>query len=108
MSVIRKAELCVGMRLHSLIYAVGAKVPVIGLVYDAKVAGFMDYINQSCYLDAENISSAELIKTIDDCILRLPRIKEEIGESLVLLKEKAESNAEYAIKLLDGERGRRQ
>ncbi len=107
MAVIRKAEICIGMRLHSLIYAASAKVPVIGLVYDAKVAGFMDYINQHCYLDAENISSEELIKTIDECIPRLPQIKEEIGENLVLLRKKAESNAEYAIKLLDGERGRR-
>lgn len=107
MAVIGKAEFCIGMRLHSLIYAVGSKVPVIGIVYDAKVAGFMDYIKQKYYIDAENISSTELIKVIDECIPRLPQIKKEIGESLVSLKEKAELNAEYAIKLLNDERGRR-
>ena len=67
----------------------------------------METFSKIYYIDAENISSTELIKVIDECIPRLPQIKKEIGESLVSLKEKAELNAEYAIKLLNDERGRR-
>ena len=100
-AVISKAEFCIGMRLHSLIYAVGAGVPAIGLVYDAKVAGFMDYINQRYYLDADGLTAEKLIAMSNDCIENLDKIKKEIEDNLVWLREKAESNAKYATELLD-------
>lgn len=100
-AVISKAEFCIGMRLHSLIYAADAGVPVIGLVYDAKVAGFMDYIKQRYYLDADDLTSDKLIKMADECILNLDTIKKEIENNLIWLREKAELNAKYAAELLD-------
>jgi polysaccharide pyruvyl transferase CsaB len=103
LSVIGRADLCIGMRLHSLIYAAGCAVPVIGLVYDVKIAGFMDYINQKYYLDAETIRCEDLKEMADECILNIEKIKLEIEDNLEELKKKAELNAEYAIELLKRE-----
>ena len=45
--LIGKLDLMIGMRLHSLILAAGAGVPVIAAEYDPKVCGFMEEIGQS-------------------------------------------------------------
>ena len=103
LSVIARAKLCIGMRLHSLIYAVSSCVPSIGLVYDVKVAGFMDYIGQRYYL--ENISDGALVDMIDECMQKNEQIRNEISQNLTKLRELAESNARYATELLE-KRGR--
>ena len=100
-SLVSRCSLCIGMRLHSLIYAVNCRVPVIGLVYDPKIAGFMDYMNQKLYLNAAGINAGRLKKMIDECCSDIDKIKEDIGENLVLLKKKALRNAELAAELLD-------
>ena len=38
--------MCIGMRLHTLIYAAINSVPLIGLVYDPKINSFMEYTHQ--------------------------------------------------------------
>ena len=40
LALIGKAELVIGMRLHSLIMAANQCVPAVGIVYDPKVAAF--------------------------------------------------------------------
>jgi len=107
LSVIKDSELCIGMRLHSLIYSAGNAVPVIGLVYDVKIAGFMDYINQKYYTDAQKVKFEDLKKMSDECINNREKICSDIIKDGVVLKQKAQSNAKYAIELLNKkERGK--
>ena len=66
--LIGNLDLMIGMRLHSLILAAGAGVPVIAVEYDPKVCGFMEEIGQaerSIPLDSfEKIRLLPLIETI--------------------------------------------
>ena len=101
LAVMKNAKLCIGMRLHSLIYAASNGVPVTGLVYDPKIAGFMDYIGQPYYMDVEDVSFEKLKELTEKCIEDVCDIEENIVE----LKKKAKLNAELAIKLL--EKGRK-
>lgn len=49
-----RMSVVVSMRLHGLIFAAGHGVPLVGVVYDPKVSGFLNYIGQDlfCGLDA--------------------------------------------------------
>ena len=44
MGLVKQMDLVIGMRLHSLIYAVNDLVPAIGLSYDPKVESFMEEV----------------------------------------------------------------
>lgn len=100
--VMSHMKLCVGMRLHSLIYSASFAIPIIGLVYDPKVAGFMDYIGQHFYADAEHVTAEELTRLVDACEQTRDETRKELAERLDELKKKAKYNAECAIELLEG------
>ena len=57
LGIIKKADLVIGMRLHSIIFAAVAKSPLIGLIYDPKVKFFLESIGQENYsLDIRNLN----------------------------------------------------
>ena len=99
LDVMSKSRLCVGMRLHSLIYSAICEVPLIGLVYDPKITGFMEYIGQNNFLDAEKLSYEELIALIDNCFLNSASIKNDLLLNHRILSEKANKNAKIAMEL---------
>ena len=51
----RDVSMVVSMRLHALIFAAGQGVPVVGISYDPKVSGFMDYLDQKNYVTLEDV-----------------------------------------------------
>lgn len=64
-----QCDVLIGMRLHSLIYAAGRRVPLIGISYDPKIDHFLDRIQ--CHpvgatntLDAEHVAS-EIVHLLD-------------------------------------------
>lgn len=65
-SVLSRMSLVVGMRLHSLIFAVENGVPSIGISYDLKVDGFLRSIGrEDATLHVHNVTSEELMEQID-------------------------------------------
>lgn len=102
LSLFSQMHMCIGMRLHTLIYSAVAAVPLIGLVYDPKVNGFLDYIGIDNYCDVSTLTPDELRNTVDRCVAEYDSIKTRLLENRRILKEKAAQNAELAIQLLDG------
>jgi polysaccharide pyruvyl transferase CsaB len=102
--VIKRMDMLIGMRLHSLIFAASMGIPVIGLSYDPKVEGFLQYINQ-CQASAGSIETLtfERLKGMIDCTWNS---RDEISRQLNLvmtdLKEKAVRNANIAVDLIAG------
>ena len=94
-------DICLGMRLHSLIYATCGNVPLIGLAYDPKIRSFMDYAGQKLCLNAEDMNSADIESMIDKCFENYDDIKKELAESCERLKDKAKLNGKLAVELYE-------
>ena len=100
MGIIKNCRLILGMRLHSLIYATAVSVPVIGLVYDPKISGFLNYVNQSRTTKVYNVDENLINEYIDEIISTEDKIKQELKESTEKLKKLALKNAELTVELL--------
>lgn len=97
-----KMTMCIGMRLHTLIYSAVACVPLVGIVYDPKVSGFLDYIGMDNYCDVTKLTFDGLKAAVDRCMADYDVQKAELAQKRAGLREKAKQNAELAIRLLSG------
>lgn len=101
LSIMKCLDLCIGMRLHTLIYSAINAIPLIGLVYDPKISSFMDYTHQRLYIDVAQLEVRELTDAIDECIRNYDTIRGDLRENYARLKEKARLNGKYAIELYE-------
>jgi polysaccharide pyruvyl transferase CsaB len=98
--VIGSMGMVIGMRLHALVFAAGAGVPMLGLVYDPKIEGFMEYINQPSAGDVRKLDLGKLKEQSEDIWNRRSEIRNQLGENYLVLKEKAGENAKVAFELI--------
>ena len=101
LGIFNELQMVIGMRLHALIYATSLEIPAIGLIYDSKVEGFLEYVNQPSAGRVETLDAASLITLIDKIWLEKDAIKASLAASNQLMKQKAFSNAEIAISMLN-------
>ncbi len=102
-SVVSALDICIGMRLHSLIYAASGNVPLIGIAYDPKIKSFMRYIGHDMCLEVKTLDEKSASDTVDACVKDYDRIKQQIGARYQELKEKALENGRIAIELYEKE-----
>ena len=93
-----RMELLVSMRLHALIFAAGQGVPLVGVVYDPKVSGFLNYLGQNRYVELNAMEKERLC----------PMTLEALGEgrstySAEKLRGLARENETAARRLLEEE-----
>ena len=93
-------EAVIGMRLHTLIYAAGRCVSVIGLTYDVKISGFLDYIGQKRYVDVKDIDEEKLMEYVDEIMSKREETARELSEKREELYDSALENARIAAELL--------
>ena len=72
LALVRRMSLVISMRLHTLIFASGQGVPVVGIVYDPKVSGFLDYLGQDLYLPLQEVNLGALADLIDAAMAEEP------------------------------------
>ncbi len=100
LGLINKAELSIGMRLHTLIYSTKCTTPAIGIVYDPKVDSLMDYSNQPYKVPVENPNPLTLERYVDDIMENIDTIKEKLNNVSEDFSEKATENTRLALKLI--------
>lgn len=102
-SILSGASFIVGMRLHSLIYATTLEIPAMALVYDPKITAFMESVSQSLCLNVETLTATDAKARLDMLIVEQEARKQKLHEAKVVLRQKAEENASYALRLLEEE-----
>ena len=100
MGIINKLELIIAMRLHSLIYAATQAVPMIGLVYDPKVNGFLELIGIDAKCNVEKLELVELCAAIEKTWKNKDKIKGGLSKVREELRQKALNNIEMALHIL--------
>ncbi len=91
-------KLVVTMRLHALIFAAGQGTPLVGISYDPKVRGFMEYMEQNSYVSMEELSEENL----RNCVDRALGSREDSAQKLDRLRSLAARNDALAWELMYG------
>ncbi len=100
-SAVKCMNMCIGMRLHMLIYSAINSIPLIGLEYDPKIKSFMEYTHQSLRIDVSGLETEKLEAMIDRCVAEYGAIKDDLKENYERLREKALENGRLAIELYE-------
>lgn len=93
------AEFVCAMRLHILIYACSAAVPVIGLSLDPKIDAFMDALIYSGLISVPELTEEKLTCTMKEMLCNRETHATELEAESVQFKSLAESeiNAVYSL-----------
>lgn len=105
----RRAACVVAMRLHALVLALPAGVPLVALAYSPKVAAFMQQLGLDDYvLDPERETGLErLAGLVDDAIATRDERATRTGERAALLSDANREALEALCRVIDGTDGDR-
>ena len=102
LSVIDEMTVSVGMRLHTLIYSASRMIPSIGIVYDPKVNGFLEYLGDNRYTMVEDLTSEALCKNLDYVKDNYDSLCTGLKYHIKTMKSKAGENGKLLRELLFG------
>ncbi len=100
-AIIGKMDIIIAMRLHALIFSAYMNVPFIGISYQPKVDGFLEYVNQPSVGNVKELTFDNMCTKIDLVMKNQETIKAELTKSVDALINKAEENSRLAIKLIN-------
>ena len=98
--ILSRMQAVVSMRLHTLIFAAGHGIPLVGIVYDPKVSAFLRYIGQDLFIDLDKLNKTDLCAMIDAAVEKgkHPEAQAQAVEQLLSIEGK---NRETAKELLE-------
>jgi polysaccharide pyruvyl transferase WcaK-like protein len=93
-------DLVVGLRLHSLILSASMGVPVVGLNYDPKIVGFMEYAGMENYVSDATETGKMLVRRIDEGLNSSETLKRRLLDSCENMRKRVMDEARYIAELL--------
>jgi polysaccharide pyruvyl transferase CsaB len=101
LSLTKNFDLIVGMRLHSLIMAAVAGVPMVGLSYDHKVDRFLRQAGQVSFLSVNNLHAQPLVEVLTWVDGQREEIIKELDRRTQAMYQKAWQTARIAMSMLE-------
>ena len=98
--IMGRMELVIAMRLHTLIYSSITATPMIGLIYDPKIKGYLDYIGQNAAGSVDSISDEMINIRADEIMQDYSGKKSRLENTMKIMKEKAKENVALAYDLI--------
>lgn len=99
-SITKNFDLIVGMRLHSLIMAAVARVPIVGLSYDPKVDRFLHQVGQIALISVNNLKAQTLLEMLIWTDEKRADIVVEMETRTQAMYQKAWQTARIAMNLI--------
>ena len=106
LSLMKRFDFAVGMRLHFLIFAAVQGVPFVALPYASKVGGFLEDMNIAMP-PMKHVNAGQLIAYIDRNWDVRRDLKQEMAKMVPLLKERALQTNLMAVELVKRRAGDR-
>ena len=100
MAVIAKAEAVVGMRLHTLIYAIASGVPVVGLSYDPKVDALLDCAGVTATHSVKTLNSDRLCASVKALTENREQYAAKMNETAERFKDATQRDKEILAQLI--------
>lgn len=91
---VQACDLLIGMRLHSLIYAAGQYVPMVGVSYDPKIDQFLNRLGMKAAFNTKQPDAQALAKETVSLLQGAGRWVEEKKTAIDRLKKEAQRPAE--------------
>lgn len=103
-AIIGHADLLIGMRLHSLIFAAIQTTPFIAISYDPKIDAFADIANQPTigHVEQDDWTGKDLFKQAEQMLAERESIEAALRAQIIVLHEQAEQTAQLALNLFKG------
>ena len=92
LAIVSECDLMVGVRLHSLVFAVVAGVPVAGISYDPKVDSFLAQLELESVAEVDNIAPKQMEEEVIKMWEQKDKQVEERAHHVTKLKKLAAKN----------------
>jgi polysaccharide pyruvyl transferase CsaB len=102
--ILQTCDVVLGMRLHSVIFAIQGAVPVVALSYDPKVSSVLNSVDcQEYNLDLASLTTEKLFALLQQAYKNRSWLREFLGQRRKVLADLGQENARLAATLLQGE-----
>jgi len=100
--ILSRMRLIMAMRLHALVFGAGQGVATIGIAYDHKVTGFMNYIGREMCVQYDDFS-ADMLKRYIDRTMSDAEYGEAVKRACAQMRENEKQNTSELRKFFDKE-----
>ena len=101
MGALGQARLCLAMRLHTLIFAARMAVPSMGLVYDPKVASYLQELALPAAGEVEAFDGEEAVRRADALLASYDDVLSRLRDKSAQLSQAAGENERLLLELLE-------
>ena len=98
-----RMELVIGLRLHSLILAAMRGTPIVGVDYDPKIGGFMDYAGAGEYLCRPEDSAEDIIGCSERGLDSGARMRRKLLDSCKEMQTKIREDAKHLREIVEND-----
>lgn len=101
LALIGQMEAVAAMRLHTIIFAAGANVPVVGCVYDPKVQSFLNMLGMPSCGTPDTVKADAAYQTVVELLENAPENREILQEKVSYLTTQAQQTARLFRDLME-------